>query len=172
MTAAQFLMPSSSSYPSLLSTRLRDRNEDGSILVSGSTDTASAANRRLLAGSVIGPGKGMGVGMNQSLTPGPASNPPFWYSFEFGAIHVTTLSSEHDLSPGSMQYRWLQADLANVDRCSTPWLMVMSHRPLYVVYPHTSNRDVGAHLRDSLEDLLIEYRVDMVVSGHVHSYYR
>lgn len=28
------------------------------------------------------------------------------------------------------------------------------------------------HLREYLEDLLLEYRVDLVLSGHVHSYYR
>ena len=37
--------------------------------------------------------------------------------------------------------------------------MVGSHRPIYVVYPHKSNRDVGEHLRDYLEDLLLEYKV-------------
>ena len=52
-----------------------------------------------------------------------------------------------------------QADLAAVDRCSTPWLMVGMHRPMYVVYPHKSNRDVGEHLRDYLEDLFLEYKV-------------
>ena len=30
---------------------------------------------------------------------------------------------------------------------------------MYVVYPHKSNRDVGEHLRDYLEDLFLEYKV-------------
>jgi hypothetical protein len=43
---------------------------------------------------------------------------------------------------------------------------------MYVVYPHKSNREVGQHLRDSLEDLLLQHHVDATISGHVHSYYR
>lgn len=73
----------------------------------------------------------------------PPDNAPFWYSFDYGVVHFTILSSEHDLSPSSAQHQWLQADLASVDRCVTPWLVVASHRPMYVVYPHKSNRDVG-----------------------------
>ena len=30
-------------------------------------------------------------------------NPPFWYSYNFGSVHFTTLSSEHDLTKGSIQ---------------------------------------------------------------------
>jgi hypothetical protein len=36
-------------------------------------------------------------------------NPPFWYSFSHGSVHFVVLSSEHNLAPGSKQYRvsWL-----------------------------------------------------------------
>ena len=39
---------------------------------------------------------------------GPEDNPPFWYSFDYGIVHFTIVSSEHDLAPGSLQYEWLQ----------------------------------------------------------------
>lgn len=39
---------------------------------------------------------------------GPTDNPPFWYSFDYGIVHFTMVSTEHDLSPGSLQYEWLQ----------------------------------------------------------------
>ncbi len=61
--------------------------------------------------------------------------------------------------------RWLARDLANVDRCVTPWLVVGMHRPFYVVYPHKDNRVVGDHLRDFIEDLLLEYQVDLTLAG-------
>ncbi|GIL47011.1 hypothetical protein Vafri_3850 [Volvox africanus] len=99
-------------------------------------------------------------------------NPPFWYSFASGPVHFSMLSSEHDLEPGSTQQSWLESDLAAVDRCRTPWVIVMLHRPMYVVYPHKDNRVVGDHIRASIEDLLLDYQVDVVVSGHVHTYYR
>lgn len=31
---------------------------------------------------------------------------------------------------------------------------------------------MGEHLRAAIEDLLLEHDVDLVVSGHVHCYYR
>jgi Purple acid Phosphatase, N-terminal domain/Calcineurin-like phosphoesterase len=59
------------------------------------------------------------------------SNGVFWYSYNFANVHTTVISSEHDLSPGSAQYLWLEADLQSVNRTLTPWLIVESHRPLY-----------------------------------------
>jgi hypothetical protein len=67
---------------------------------------------------------------------------------------------------------WLGAALAAVDRCVTPWLVLAGHRPLYVPFPHKSNREVGAHLRSFLEPLLETHAVDVYLSGHVHAYAR
>jgi hypothetical protein len=44
------------------------------------------------------------------------ANAPFWYSFDYGSVHFTVISTENDLSPGSSQYAWLEKDLAAVDR--------------------------------------------------------
>lgn len=46
----------------------------------------------------------------------PTHNPPFWYSFNYGSMHVTVISTEHDLTSGSRQYKWLEQDLQDVDR--------------------------------------------------------
>lgn len=43
---------------------------------------------------------------------------------------------------------------------------------MYVVYPHKSNREVGEHIRAQIEPLLLQHKVDLTISGHVHSYYR
>ncbi|KAL3137475.1 hypothetical protein ABBQ38_004764 [Trebouxia sp. C0009 RCD-2024] len=103
---------------------------------------------------------------------GRRENPPFWYSFDYGSVHFVMLSTEHDVTPGSHQYQWLEWHLEGIDRCITPWLVVGAHRPMYVVHPHKSNRIVADHLRDSLESLFNHYNVDLVLSGHVHSYAR
>ncbi|KAA6417699.1 MAG: nucleotide pyrophosphatase phosphodiesterase [Trebouxia sp. A1-2] len=103
---------------------------------------------------------------------GSSVNSPFWYSFDYGSVHFVMLSTEHDVTPGSHQYRWLEQHLEGIDRCLTPWLVVGMHRPMYVVHPHKSNRIVAEHLRASLESLFNQYNVDLVVSGHVHSYAR
>lgn len=55
--------------------------------------------------------------------------------------------------------QWLLDDLEDVNRCSTPWLIVAMHRPMYVVYPHKSNRRVGEHLRVELEPIFSRYGV-------------
>jgi len=107
--------------------------------------------------------------------PGSAArrdNAPFYYGFDYGSAHFTVVSTEHDLSPGSPQHGWLERELAAVDRCKTPWLVLLLHRPMYVVLPHKTNREVGEHLKGSLEGLLDRYRVDLAISGHIHSYTR
>ena len=103
------------------------------------------------------------------------SNGVFWYSYNYANVHTTVISSEHDLSPGSPQYQYLEADLKRVDRKLTPWLIVESHRPLYEGeggehwWP---NKIVGEEMRKQIEDLLVRYKVDVVLAGHYHEYHR
>jgi hypothetical protein len=51
----------------------------------------------------------------------------------------TVLNAHHTLRT----LQWLKRDLRLVDRCATPWVVLGMHRPMYVVYPHKSNRRVG-----------------------------
>lgn len=103
------------------------------------------------------------------------SNGVFWYSYEYASVHTTVISSEHDLSRGSPQHEFLKADLKNVDRKVTPWLVVESHRPLYEGeggdhwWP---NKLVGENMRVEIEGLLREFKVDLVLAGHYHEYHR
>ena len=100
------------------------------------------------------------------------SNSVFWYSFDFGNTHTIIISSEHDLSPGSRQYQWLEQDLNSVNRTLTPWVIVEMHRPLYEPEMDWDNNGVGIARRYQIEDLLRDYKVDLVLSGHYHSYFR
>lgn len=54
------------------------------------------------------------------------------YSFEYGPVHFTVMSTEHEFTAGSQQYQWLAADLGSVDRAVTPWLVLVGHRPIYI----------------------------------------
>lgn len=101
-----------------------------------------------------------------------ASNGVFWYSHDYATVHTVMISTEHNLTVGSQQFEWLKADLVSVNRTLTPWLVVEMHRPIYhseIIWPE---HRVGLGLRREIEDLLADYGVDLVLSGHYHSYLR
>ncbi|BDA47385.1 probable inactive purple acid phosphatase 27 [Coccomyxa sp. Obi] len=54
---------------------------------------------------------------------------PSWYSFDHGNIHFIGYSTEIDFSPGSEQYKFIEADLAAVDRSVTPWVVLSESLP-------------------------------------------
>lgn len=103
---------------------------------------------------------------------GTNSNKVFWYSYAFGSVHTTVISTEHDLGPGSVQHEWILADLQSVDRQKTPWLVVEGHRPMYESQMNWADNAVGIARRYQLDDVLRAYKVDLVLSGHYHSYLR
>ena len=47
-------------------------------------------------------------------SPSADANPPYWYSFDYGAAHFVIFSTEHDFTPGSKQLEWVERDLASV----------------------------------------------------------
>ncbi len=99
-------------------------------------------------------------------------NGVFWYSYAFGNVYTIMLSSEHDLSQNSVQYKWLENELKSVNRTLTPWLLVEAHRPMYNDEDIPWNTKVGIGMRKEFEPLLHKYKVDLFLSGHYHSYMR
>ena len=59
------------------------------------------------------------------------------------------------------QYKWLAEDLASVDRTKTPWVIVMSHRPMY----SSGVSSYQAHLRAAFQALMLQNGVDAYLSG-------
>jgi len=99
------------------------------------------------------------------------SSSMLWASFEAGPAHVVQLCSYCAFGQSSLQYEWLANDLANVDRARTPWLVVMFHTPWYTSNAHHSMKE-GAQMREAMEGLMRQYKVDIVFNGHVHAYER
>ncbi len=112
------------------------------------------------------------------------ANPPFWYSFEYGMVHVTMIDTETDFANApdqaggsaglgagpfgsytSQQLDFLAADLASVDRTVTPWVVVGGHRPWY----STGDDNSCAPCQAAFEPLLYKYGVDLAIFGHVHN---
>ncbi|XP_010931589.1 probable inactive purple acid phosphatase 27 [Elaeis guineensis] len=94
-----------------------------------------------------------------------------WYSIEQASVHFTVISTEHDWTENSEQYNWIKKDLESVDRASTPWLIFTGHRPMYSsstgILPN-----VDPEFVKSVEPLLMDNKVDLVLFGHVHNYER
>ena len=99
--------------------------------------------------------------------------PPFWYTFVAGGVHWTMLSTEHDYSPGSVQYTFVDAALAAVDRKVTPWSAVAFHRPMYSSdKSEYDGHKPGCSIQVHLEPLMLRHKVDLVFTGHQHAYER
>ncbi|KAK1381258.1 Purple acid phosphatase [Heracleum sosnowskyi] len=93
-----------------------------------------------------------------------------YYSFNAGGIHFLMLGSYAPYNKSDAQYKWLEQDLAKVDRKETPWLIAMWHAPWYSSYkPHY--REVEC-MKVAMEELLYKSGVDIVYNGHVHAYER
>ena len=58
-----------------------------------------------------------------------STNEP-WWSYEVGLIHFIGMSTEHNYTTGSPQWKWLKADLENIDRTRTPWVIFGGHRAM------------------------------------------
>ena len=86
-------------------------------------------------------------------------NSVFWYSYDFGMVHMVMMSHEHDFSPNSVQYKWLEEDLKRVNRSVTPWLIVGGHRAMYSSMWIDSDFTYSVHMQELFEDLLYKYKV-------------
>jgi hypothetical protein len=102
--------------------------------------------------------------------PSTTSDGPLYYSYEVAGAHVIILASFFVFSENSAQYNWLVADLKNVDRSRTPWLIVLLHAPWYT--SNTHHPTDGQVMMQTLEPLLHAAHTNVVFAGHVHAYER
>eukprot|EP00339_Tiarina_fusa_P023193 CAMPEP_0117011266 /NCGR_PEP_ID=MMETSP0472-20121206/9724_1 /TAXON_ID=693140 ORGANISM="Tiarina fusus, Strain LIS" /NCGR_SAMPLE_ID=MMETSP0472 /ASSEMBLY_ACC=CAM_ASM_000603 /LENGTH=371 /DNA_ID=CAMNT_0004714019 /DNA_START=298 /DNA_END=1410 /DNA_ORIENTATION=- len=106
-------------------------------------------------------------------------NVTLYYSFNYGNCHIIALSAEMnfgnatDLMPGNPQYEWLVNDLESVNREYFPWVIIFIHRPLYCTTNSPKRCSTQAsYYRSLIEEVLYEYRVDLVLTAHNHNYER
>jgi hypothetical protein len=98
-----------------------------------------------------------------------------WYSFDWGPIHFVCLDSEGSTrTVGSPMLVWLRADLAAT---SQPWVIGFWHHPPYTKGSHDSDNitDSAGRMRDMRQNvlpILDSLGVDLVLTGHSHSYER
>jgi len=102
-------------------------------------------------------------------------NNNYWYSFDYGLVHFTMMSTEHEYLPNTPQYKWLENDLkqANANRAKTPFLILTGHRPMYCSDDGEYNQHKpGAIFQTIIEPLMVKYAVDLYLCGHMHCYER
>jgi len=106
---------------------------------------------------------------------GVASGSEAYYSFDYGNIHFICLDSEGtDRSPGGAMMTWLKSDLG---ASTKDWNIAFWHHPPYTKGSHDSDNDgdSGGRMRDMRQNalpILDTLGVDLVFTGHSHSYER
>jgi hypothetical protein len=111
----------------------------------------------------------------QGQAGGLPSGTEAYYSFDYANLHFVCLDSQDtDRSKHGMMAEWLRDDLASTSR---DWIVCFFHHPPYTKGSHDSDKrsDSGARLvevRENLLPILEEGGVDLVLTGHSHSYER
>jgi len=92
-----------------------------------------------------------------------------YYSFDYGDAHIAVLNTnDWFFYTGTAQLNWLINDMNASD---ARWKIVMTHRPIYTGADPETAPDMLA-LRRSLGPVCDMLGVDLVLSGHRHSYFR
>jgi len=87
----------------------------------------------------------------------------YYYSFDYGPLHVAVVDNYTSYVVGSAQYNWLSDDLTNSTK---PWKIVMFHESAY------GNAYDNTTLQTNLHPLMVAKNIKLVIQGHIHSYCR
>ncbi len=102
---------------------------------------------------------------------GLASATEAYYSFDYANIHFICMNSQDvDRSIGGVMLAWLELDLADT---SQDWVVAFWHHPPYSKGNHDSDTDSRMReMRERVLPILESHGVDLVLTGHSHSYER
>jgi hypothetical protein len=106
-----------------------------------------------------------------SVAGGMASGTEHYYSFDYGNIHFICLDSmtASRATNGAMA-TWLRADLNST---TNRWIIAFWHHPPYTKGSHNSDTETPLiEMRQNFLPILEEGGVDLVLTGHSHSYER
>jgi 3',5'-cyclic AMP phosphodiesterase CpdA len=102
---------------------------------------------------------------------GVGSGTENYYSFDYGNVHFISLDSqETNRSATGAMATWLKSDLQNN---TLPWVIAFWHHPPYSKGSHDSDTETNlVEMRSNMLPVLEQHGVDLVLSGHSHSYER
>ncbi len=89
----------------------------------------------------------------------------YYYSFDYGPVHIVAIDQYKSYSTGSTQYKWLENDLKNSNK---KWKVIFLHEPGWSAGGHGNNSSVQRYV----QPLAKKYGVSFVFSGHNHYYAR
>ena len=94
-----------------------------------------------------------------------------YYSFDYANIHFVCLDSMvSNRKPGAPMLQWLAEDLASTTQ---PWIIAFWHHPPYSKGSHDSDSESElSEMRENVVPILEAGGVDLVLTGHSHSYER
>ncbi|MBL7884035.1 MAG: metallophosphoesterase family protein, partial [Bacteroidia bacterium] len=106
---------------------------------------------------------------------GLASGTEKYYSYNIGNVHFISLDSyDENRNTTAPMASWLQNDLASN---LLPWIIAYWHHPPYTKGSHDSDNPLLydfeiVDMREKIIPILENYGVDLILSGHSHSYER
>jgi len=102
---------------------------------------------------------------------GLASGTEAYYSFDYANIHFIVLDSyDSSRDVGSTMYNWCEADIQNT---TAEWVVALWHHPPYTKGSHNSDFETElVQMRQNFLPMLEDNGIDLVLSGHSHSYER
>ncbi len=94
-----------------------------------------------------------------------------YYSFDYGNVHFISLDSyETDRSVGGTMYNWCENDIQNT---TAEWIVAFWHHPAYTKGSHDSDTESALkQMRENFAPMLEFNGIDLILSGHSHSYER
>ncbi len=102
---------------------------------------------------------------------GVASGTESYYSFNYANIHFICLNSyDEDRDSAGQMASWLKLDLASDH---SKWKIAFWHHPPYSKGSHNSDTEIELiQMREQILPIIEDYGVDLVLTGHSHSYER
>lgn len=89
----------------------------------------------------------------------------FYWSFDYGSVHVALVDQYADVSEASPQWQWLKDDLAASTR---PWKFILLHEPGWSAGTHPNNEIV----QNIIQKIAVNTGVSVIFAGHNHYYAR
>ncbi len=115
--------------------------------------------------AAVGNHEGQGILFSKYFPYPMYQNGRYYYSFDYGPAHFTVIDQFTSYAQGSTQYNWIVNDLSTSDK---PWKICIFHEPGWSAGGHSNSYMV----QNTLQPLLVQYNVRVVLTGHNHYYAR